>query len=57
MEEATVIREEKGPVSVLTMQYRPYSLLGPTLIGAIAVKQQIKALGTHPVRPERATAF
>ena len=36
MEEAAVVREEKGPVSVLTLQYRPYNLLGPTLIGAIA---------------------
>ncbi len=34
MEEAPVIREETGPVSVLTMQYR--NLLGPTLLGAIA---------------------
>ena len=57
MEEAAVVREEKGPVSVLTMQYRPYNLLGPTLIGAIAVKQQIKALGTHPARPERTMQF
>src|SRR5271156_2889586 len=38
MEEAPVVREEKGPVSVLTMQYRPYNLLGPTLIGAIAAE-------------------
>jgi enoyl-CoA hydratase/carnithine racemase len=36
MEEAPVAREEKGPVSVLTMQYRPYNLLGSTLLGAIA---------------------
>src|SRR5947208_15529948 len=36
MEEAPLVREEKGPVSVLTMQYRPYNLLGPTLLGAIA---------------------
>ena len=36
MEEAPVVREEKGPVSVLTMQYRPYNLLGPTLLGEIA---------------------
>ena len=36
MEETPVVREEKGPVSVLTMQYRPYNLLGPTLLGAIA---------------------
>src|SRR5260370_20812923 len=36
MEEAPVLREDKGPVSVLTMQYRPYNLLGPTPLGAIA---------------------
>jgi len=36
MEEAPVMREEKGPVSVLTMHHRPYNLLGPTLLGAIA---------------------
>jgi hypothetical protein len=34
MEEAPVVREEQGPVSVLTMQYRPYNLLDPTLLGA-----------------------
>jgi len=28
MEEAVVKHEERGPVSVLTMQYRPYNLLG-----------------------------
>ena len=36
MEEAPIVRQEKGPVSILTMQYRPYNLLGPTLLGAIA---------------------
>src|SRR5246127_1893109 len=36
MEEAVIKHEERGPVSVLTMQYRPYNLLGPTLLGAIA---------------------
>jgi enoyl-CoA hydratase/carnithine racemase len=35
MEEAVVVREERGPVSVLTMRYRPHNLLGPTLINAI----------------------
>jgi enoyl-CoA hydratase/carnithine racemase len=33
-----VHREERGLVSVLTMEYRPYNLLGPTLIGAIAAE-------------------
>src|SRR5260370_18130364 len=28
MEESVVKHEERGPVSVLTMQYRPYNLLG-----------------------------
>src|SRR6516162_2705442 len=36
MEEAPIVREQRGPVSVLTMQYRPYNLLGPTLLGAIS---------------------
>jgi enoyl-CoA hydratase/carnithine racemase len=34
--EDVVQRQENGPVSVLTMQYGPYNLLGPTLIPAIA---------------------
>ena len=36
MEDVVVRREERGLISVLTMEYRPYNLLGPTLIGAIA---------------------
>src|ERR1700758_598444 len=41
MEEAVIKHEERGPVSVLTMQYRPYNLLGqqllaPTRLGMIA---------------------
>jgi enoyl-CoA hydratase/carnithine racemase len=31
-----VSREQRGPIAVLTMSYRPYNLLGPKLIGAIA---------------------
>ena len=39
MEDDVVVRrEELGLVSVLTMEYRPYNLLGPTLIGAIAAE-------------------
>jgi enoyl-CoA hydratase/carnithine racemase len=34
-EETLVISEERGSVSVLTMVYRPYNLLGPKLINAI----------------------
>src|SRR5438128_1883938 len=37
-DDAIVRREERGLISVLTMQYRPYNLLGPTLIGAIAAE-------------------
>ncbi len=35
-EEALVTQEQRGPVSILTMLYRPYNLLGPKLIDAIA---------------------
>jgi enoyl-CoA hydratase/carnithine racemase len=34
-EESLIIREQRGVVGVLTMQYRPYNLLGPKLINAI----------------------
>jgi enoyl-CoA hydratase/carnithine racemase len=37
-EESLVVREQRGPVAVLTMVYRPYNLLGPKLIGAIATE-------------------
>ena len=37
-EDVIVRRGERGLVSVLTMEYRPYNLLGPTLIGAIAAE-------------------
>jgi len=35
-EDILVSREQRGPISILTMVYRPYNLLGPKLIGAIA---------------------
>jgi enoyl-CoA hydratase/carnithine racemase len=38
MEDVVVRREERGSIAVLTMEYRPYNLLGPTLIGAIAAE-------------------
>jgi enoyl-CoA hydratase/carnithine racemase len=38
MEHVVVRREERGLISVLTMEYRPYNLLGPTLIDAIAAE-------------------
>jgi enoyl-CoA hydratase/carnithine racemase len=34
-EDSLIIREQRGTVSVLTMQYRPYNLLGPKLINAM----------------------
>ena len=37
-DDVIVRREERGLISVLTMEYRPYNLLGPTLIGAIATE-------------------
>jgi hypothetical protein len=37
-DDVIVRREERGMISVLTMEYRPYNLLGPTLIGAIAAE-------------------
>lgn len=40
-EDALVTREERGNISVLTMMYRPYNLLGPKLINAIV--QQVEA--------------
>src|SRR5215467_13228777 len=38
MEDIIVRREERELISVLTMEYTPYNLLGPTLIGAIAAE-------------------
>src|SRR5258706_5332028 len=40
-EDALVVREQCGNISVLTMVYRPYNLLGPKLINAIV--EQIEA--------------
>jgi enoyl-CoA hydratase/carnithine racemase len=34
-EDALVAREQRGTISILTLQYRPYNLLGPKLINAI----------------------
>src|SRR5258708_35381712 len=34
-ESALITREQRGDISVLTMVYRPYNLLGPKLINAI----------------------
>jgi enoyl-CoA hydratase/carnithine racemase len=35
MDNELVEHEQRGPVSVLTMVYRPYNLLGPKLMGAL----------------------
>lgn len=40
-EDAIVTREERGNVSILTMTYRPYNLLGPKLMNAIV--EQVEA--------------
>ena len=37
MDDVLVEHEQRGPVSVLTMVYRPYNLLGPKLMGALVV--------------------
>jgi enoyl-CoA hydratase/carnithine racemase len=37
-EDALVTREERGNISILTMVYRPYNLLGPKLMNAIVEK-------------------
>jgi enoyl-CoA hydratase/carnithine racemase len=34
-EEAPIVREQRGPVSVLTMVHKPYNLIGPTLMNAL----------------------
>src|SRR5205807_5805383 len=40
-EDALVTREQRGNITVLTMVYRPYNLLGPKLINAIV--EQVEA--------------
>src|SRR5271154_290287 len=40
-EAALITREERGNVSVLTMVYRPYNLLGPKLMNALV--EQVEA--------------
>lgn len=34
-DDAIVVREQQGPVTLLTMVYRPYNLLGPNLMNAL----------------------
>jgi enoyl-CoA hydratase/carnithine racemase len=40
-DEPIVTRQQRGNISVLTMTYRPYNLLGPKLIDALA--EQLRA--------------
>jgi hypothetical protein len=56
-EDALVTREQRGNVSILTMVYRPYNLLGPKLINAIV--EQIEAARNEPGYrdPQRLAAF
>ena len=50
MDDVMVAREERGPISVLTMVYAPYNLLGPKLIGAIAREPEAaRAAGSRAV--------
>src|ERR1700758_2147480 len=39
-EDVLVAREERGNISVLTMVYRPYNLLGPKLMNAIVEQME-----------------
>ncbi|HEX7959969.1 MAG TPA: hypothetical protein VF493_08625, partial [Terriglobales bacterium] len=38
MSEELVTREQRGNISILTMVYRPYNLLGPKLMNALVGK-------------------
>lgn len=49
-EDALVTRDERGNISVLTMQYRPYNLLGPKLINAIVEQvEQAQQAGSRAI--------
>ena len=58
-EDALVTREQRGNISVLTMVYRPYNLLGPKLINAIVEQVGGSAKGRQPRdrHPQRTAAF
>ena len=47
-EDALVVREQRGNISVLTMVYRPYNLLGPKLINAIVEQIEARAESRQP---------
>ena len=53
-EDALVTREQRGNISVLTMVYRPYNLLGPKLINAIV--EQIEAAREPAAAPSSCAA-
>ena len=48
-EDVLVTREERGNISVLTMVYRPYNLLGPKLMNALV--EQVEASQKAAVVP------
>lgn len=49
-EDALVTREQRGNISVLTMTYRPYNLLGPKLINAIVREvEQAQRVGSRAI--------
>src|SRR5258705_3485778 len=49
-EDLLVTREQRGNVSVLTMVYRPYNLLGPKLINAIVEQvEQSQQAGSRAI--------
>ena len=49
-EDALVAREQRGNISVLTMVYRPYNLLGPKLINAIVEQiEQARDAGSRAI--------
>src|SRR5712672_4368958 len=49
-DDALVTREQRGNISVLTMVYRPYNLLGPKLINAIVEQiEEAKKAGSRAI--------
>ena len=58
-EDALVAREQRGNISVLTMVYRPYNLLGPKLINAIVEQiEEARDAGSRAiVLAQRPAAF
>src|SRR5216684_981702 len=49
-EDALITREQRGNISVLTMVYRPYNLLGPKFLNAIVEQiEEARKLGSRGV--------